>query len=97
MERSNRQMQQPASWVWLLGALAVSMLAGSIPAKGAAVGSRCVPGEPMDLRNPVVTVVQGPGDPLEQRDWWEGLERAWVAGDVAVFLGEESFELEAAP
>lgn len=81
----------------LLIALISTFVHEGRPTLSATVVTTCVPGEPLDLRNPVVTVVQGPGDPIEQRAWWEGLERAWVAGDVAIFLGEESFELEVVP
>lgn len=81
----------------LLLAVVSTFVPENRPPLGAAVAFRCAVGEPLDLRNPVVTVVQGAGDPNEQRAWWEGLQRAWVAGDVAIFIGEESFVLEVAP
>lgn len=79
----------------LLGALAISTLAGALPAEGAGMGD-CPEGEYIRMVDPVVTVVDGPGDPEEEQAQWLSWE-AYLAAPLEITLGEARFDLERVP
>lgn len=81
---------------WFFGSLAVSVLAGSMTAKGAAVAD-CVEGEVVWMIDPVVSVIEGPGDLTEEQARWSNLEFPRLQGALKITLGETTFDLERVP
>jgi hypothetical protein len=69
----------------------------------AALGSRaaratsCITGELVDLVNPVVTVVDGPGNAATEQVHWTALGDAVLEGPLYIGLGERTFDLERLP
>jgi hypothetical protein len=94
--QSTGREKWPARAAWLLGGLTASMLAGSMTAKGAAV-SACITEEHVEMIDPVVTVIEGPGDPMEEQFNWSFLNRSFLFGPREIVLGETGFKLEKAP
>lgn len=78
---------------WLVGGLLGASLAASVPAQGASA-SICEAGELGHLRNPVVTVVDGPGDPAPEQARWAELAFAYLEGPNEITFGEGTFAFE---
>ncbi len=78
----------------LLASTSFSVLLGTRDAQGAI---SCLLGENVDMMNPVVTVIEGPGDAAAEQAQWSALEYAGLGGPLELGLGERTFELEAAP
>lgn len=78
----------------LLTSTIISMLVGSRPAQGA---TSCMLGETVDMTNPMVTVVEGPGDAAGEQAHWSALEYSGLGGPLEIGLGERTFELERTP
>jgi hypothetical protein len=57
---------------------AVGVLVGGAATTDAA--AFCFPGERVDLIDPVVTVVEGPGDPAVEDVLWSDFERLFLEG-----------------
>jgi hypothetical protein len=81
---------------WLLGSLVVSMLAGSMTAKGAVVAD-CAEGEVVWMYDPIVTVIEGPGDAAEEQSRWSSFTYPRLQESRKITLGETTFELEMVP
>jgi hypothetical protein len=72
----------------------ISMLIGSRPARGA---TSCMLGETVDMTDPMVTVIEGPGDATAEQAQWSALEYSGLRGGLEMGLGERTWELEHAP
>jgi hypothetical protein len=57
----------------------------------------CWPGEFVGLINPVVTVIDGPGDTAEEQATWEALSFSYLEGPLSMTLSEQTFRLEKTP
>jgi hypothetical protein len=87
----------PRHWAaWLLGGLAVSALTSSMTAKGATLEA-CVMGEYLQMVDPVVTVINGPGDPVSEQLRWSLSRLSSLEGPLKITLGDTGFELERVP
>lgn len=95
-ERSTLQSKWRARAAWLLGCLTASVLIGSMTARGATMLS-CPEGELVEMIDPVVTVIEGPGDPVSEQARWENLRFSYLEGPLSISLGETGFELERIP
>jgi hypothetical protein len=78
----------------LLASTIISMLVGSRSAQGA---TSCNLGETVYMTNPMVTVIEGPGDAAAEQAQWSALEFAGLRGGLEMGLGERTWELEAVP
>lgn len=96
--RSRMQWIRQSRWTWLLGALAISVAVGSMSttAKGATL-TDCVAGEIVRMFDPVVTVIEGPGDAAEEQARLSALEFSRLYGSTEIALGETTFNLERVP
>lgn len=77
----------------LLASTVLSLLLGSRPA----AAFSCFPGEAVVMSNPVVTVIEGEGDPDAEQAQWAALEYAGVYGQLEMGLGQRTWSLEEAP
>jgi hypothetical protein len=85
------------AWGVCLAVLVTAALAASVTAKGAAVAQECVTGDVIHMMDPVVTVIEGPGDPAMEQERWAKLANAYLQGPLSVALGETTFDLETVP
>jgi hypothetical protein len=91
-----QRMRRRGGLALLLGSLAASMLAGSMTAKGAVVAD-CAEGELVWMYDPVVTVIDGPGDVAEEQARWSSFALPRLQESRKITLGETTFELERVP
>lgn len=90
------QRKRRGQAAWLLGCLTLSGLVGSIPAKGAGAAS-CPDGEYVEMLDPVVTVIDGPGDPASEQTRLLLLKYSQLEGPLTMVLGDTTFDLERVP
>ncbi len=93
-----QKAKQAKNWsMSIVGALlmstAASMLAGSRPAQARS----CLTGEIVTMIDPVVTVIEGPGDAAGEQTQWSALEFSLLAGPLEMDLGEQTWDLEPVP
>lgn len=94
-ERSTLQGKRPRHWAWLLGCLTLSMLVGSMTAKGA-TGEAC--GESLGMVAPVVAVIDGPGeDAVSEQLYWLSLYDHEIHAPDGMGLGASWFQLVRTP
>jgi hypothetical protein len=90
----------PLRWwhVMLVGALVASMatptLLGSREARGA---EACLAMEFVNLTNPVVTVIEGPPDAMNEQAQWSMIEFPQLEAPLGIVLDHRTFELEQLP
>lgn len=90
------QWKWPALAAWLFGCVTVSVFAGSMTANGAGAAS-CPEGEYVRMIDPVVTVIDGPGDPMNEQFRWSVLRVSYLEGPLKIALGDTGFQLERVP
>jgi hypothetical protein len=78
----------------LLLSTTISMLVGSRSAQGAV---SCILEETVYMTNPVVTVIEGPGDAASEQAEWSALEFSGLYGPLEMGLGERTWKLERVP
>ncbi|WP_146658368.1 hypothetical protein [Enhygromyxa salina] len=54
----------------------------------------CLSGELVDLLDPVVMVIDGPGDAVQEQDRWDSFVPTSIRGMHEMSIGQEGFELE---
>jgi len=74
MERLSRKQRRLAG---VVVGFAVALVLGGLPAKQAAALS--CGGEHVYMLDPVVELIDGPGDPLEEQMWWSDQSEAYGA------------------
>jgi len=62
-ERAHRRLAS------IIGGFTVALLIGGFPARQAAA-RLCAGGEQVEMNEPVVVLIDGPGDLLEEQMWW---------------------------
>jgi len=75
--------------------MTISMMVGSRTAQGTTAA--CPEGENVYLIDPVVVVIEGPGDAAAEQARWSALEYSQLEGPLQISLGLEVFQLEAVP
>lgn len=83
-------------WTWFFGTLVVSVVVGGMPAKSATVAD-CAGGEYVEMIDPVVSVIEGPGDVVDEQARWSLLNYSYLEGPLKIALGETGFDLERVP
>lgn len=77
-----------------MGALVAGMLGPN------AVHAQCFPGPAINLVEPMVTVVDGPGDGAAEQEGWSSMGDAYLQidlGNMAATFGGVTFELTRGP
>ena len=95
--RSNYPKQSFHRWhrATLLGGATILALFGE---SGAAKAVSCWTEEFVGLIDPVVTVIEGPGQAAEEeQSTWEALDFSYLEGPLSLTLSEQTFRLEKAP
>ncbi|WP_181232808.1 hypothetical protein [Enhygromyxa salina] len=54
----------------------------------------CLAGEHLDLIDPVIEVIEGPGDATEELERWSNLSFSYFEGPRELHLNNEGFELQ---
>lgn len=80
-----------------LAGLAVGVLVGSVTVSAQAMAGDCAAGEHVRMLDPVVIVIDGPGDPVAEQERWSNLANSHLEGPLSVALGETMFDLETVP
>lgn len=96
MKPATTQKTNRRRWAWFFGSLAASAVVGSLPAKSATVAD-CAGGEYVEMIDPVVSIIEGPGDVVDEQARWSLLNYSYLEGPLKIALGETGFDLERVP
>jgi hypothetical protein len=97
--RNKSTKKRWAPIITLLGGLLAGVLASSMTAHGA-INARCVGGEHIQMIDPVVTVISGPGEVVDEQSHWTlttSLSPSYLEGPLRVAISETVFDLERVP